>query len=180
MLNMTGMAMLTFSHTLSFAFLHSTGTPGIVLVKGDNEDGNKGKYIKGSKGMDYSEQLFLTHSFCPLTGSQHHARRVGLGPWVGSGRVRSGRVGSGWIRLGWVGLGRVGLGWVGSGRVRSGRVGSGRVGSGRVESGRVGSGHQVRSGQVRTSPVGSSGWFVGSGQVIRFGQVELVPVQLGP
>jgi hypothetical protein len=53
MLKMTGMAMLTFSHALSFAFLHSTGSPGIVLGKGDNEDG-KGKYNKG-KGMDYSE-----------------------------------------------------------------------------------------------------------------------------
>jgi hypothetical protein len=63
-----GRAMLTFSHSLPFAFLHSTGSPGIVLGKGDNED-SKGKSNKG-KGMDYSEQLFLTHSFCPLTGSQ--------------------------------------------------------------------------------------------------------------
>jgi hypothetical protein len=32
MLKMTGMgAMLTFYHTLSFAFFHSTGSPGIVL-----------------------------------------------------------------------------------------------------------------------------------------------------
>jgi hypothetical protein len=110
MLKMTGMAMLTFSHTLSFAFLHSTGTPGIVLGKGDNEDGNKGKYIKG-KGMDYSEQLFLTHSFHPLTGSQYHAYWVGLGPWVRSGRVGSSSlVKSGPVRLGHrVGLlGRVG------------------------------------------------------------------------
>ena len=97
MLKMTGMAMLTFSHTLSFAFLHSTGTPGIVLGKGDNEDGNKGKYIKG-KGMDYSEQLFLTHSFRPSTGSQYHAHWVGLGPWVEMGhQVRSSQVQSGWV-----------------------------------------------------------------------------------
>jgi hypothetical protein len=131
MLKMMGMAMLTFSHTLSFAFLHSTATPGIVLGKGDNEDGNKGKYIKG-KGMNYSEQLFLTHSFCPLTGSQYHARRVGLGPWVGSGRVGSGRVvKSGQVRSspvgssGWVvGLGRV----IGSGQVELGPV---RLGPGR-------------------------------------------------
>ena len=103
---MMGRVMLTFSHTLSSAFFHSTGSPGIMLGKGDNEDG-KGKYNKGM-GMDYSEQLFLTHSFCPLTGSQYHAPRVGLGPWVGSflgpvlgsgrviksGQVRSSLVGS--------------------------------------------------------------------------------------
>jgi hypothetical protein len=62
----TGRAMLTLSHTLSFAFLHSSGSPGIMLGNGDNEDG-KGKFNKG-KGMDYSEHLFLTHSFCPSTG----------------------------------------------------------------------------------------------------------------
>jgi hypothetical protein len=81
---MMGRAMLTFSHTFSVAFLHLTGSPGIVLSKGDNKDG-KGKSNKG-KGMDYSEQLFLTHSFCPLTGSQYHAHRVGPGRVVGSGR----------------------------------------------------------------------------------------------
>jgi hypothetical protein len=85
MLKMTGMAMLTFSHILSFAFFHLTGSPGIVVGKGDNEDG-KGKSNKG-KGMDYSKQLFLTHSFCPLTGSQYHAFRAGsLGQ-------------AGWVRL---------------------------------------------------------------------------------
>jgi hypothetical protein len=123
MLKMMGMAKLTFSHTLSFAFLHSTGTRGIVLGKGDNKDGNKGKYIKG-KGMDYSEQLFLTHSFRLLTGSQYHARQVRLGPWVRPGRVGSGRVfKSSQVRSSPVGLGWViGLGsWVGSGHwVRSG------------------------------------------------------------
>jgi hypothetical protein len=123
---MTGRAMLTFSHTLSFAFFHSTGSPGIVLGKGDNKDG-KGKSNKG-KGMDsYSEQLFLTHSFCPLTGSQYHACRAGSGWNVGSGQVELGPV----RLLGhWVGSGhRVGsspvesLGWViGLGRV----VGLGR------------------------------------------------------
>ena len=100
MLKMTGMAMLTFSHTLSFAFLHSTGSPGTMLGKGDDNEYGKGKSNKG-KGMDYSEQLFLTHSFCPLTGSQCHAhwvvpgRVVGSGGLLGSGRrVRSGPVGS--------------------------------------------------------------------------------------
>jgi hypothetical protein len=94
---MTGRVMLAFSHTLSFAFFHSTGSPGIVLGKGDNENG-KGKSNKG-KRMDYSEQLFLTHSFCHLTHSQYHAH------WVGPGQA-----GPGWVRsLGWVGLGLVGL-----------------------------------------------------------------------
>jgi hypothetical protein len=88
MLKMTGTAMLTFSHALSFAFLHSTGSPGIMRGKGDNKDG-KDKYNKG-KRMDYSEQLFLTHSFCPLTGSQYHARWFGPGRWV----RRVARVGS--------------------------------------------------------------------------------------
>jgi hypothetical protein len=118
MLKMMGMALLTFSHTLSFAFLYSTGTPGIMLGKGDNKHGNKGKYIKG-KGMDYSEQLFLTHSFHPLTGSQYHAHQVGLGPWVRSGQVGSGhQVRSSQVQSGWV----IGLGyWVRSGRrVQSG------------------------------------------------------------
>ena len=74
MMMMTGRLMLTFSHTLSFAFLHLIG----------------GKLDKG-KGVCYSEQLFLTHSFCPLTGSQYHACRVGPGHWVGLGHwVRSG------------------------------------------------------------------------------------------
>jgi hypothetical protein len=41
---MMGTAMLTFSCTLSFAFLHSKGSPGIMLGKVDNEDG-KGKCI---------------------------------------------------------------------------------------------------------------------------------------
>jgi hypothetical protein len=66
---MTGRLLLTFSHTLSFAFLHSIG----------------GKSDKG-KGVCYSEQLFLTHSFCPFSGSQYHAHQVGLGHWVGLGR----------------------------------------------------------------------------------------------
>jgi hypothetical protein len=98
MLKMTGTAMLTFSHTLSFAFLHSTGSPGIMRGKGDNEDG-KGKYNKG-KGMDYSEQLFLTHSFRPSTGSQYqHACWFGPGRWV----RRVARVGSsGPVRSSWV------------------------------------------------------------------------------
>ena len=109
MLKMTGTAILTFSHTLSFAFLHSTGSPGIVLGKGDNEDG-KGKSNKG-KGMDYSEQLFLNHSFCPLT---HSVGRVGSECWVRSGCLS-------WVQSGcWV----IGLGWVRS----SGRVGSSPVG----------------------------------------------------
>jgi hypothetical protein len=86
MLKMTGMAMLTFSHTLSFAFFHSTGSPGIVLGKGDNKDG-KGKSNSKGKGMDYSEQLFLTHSFCPLTGSQYHACRAGLLGQAGLARL---------------------------------------------------------------------------------------------
>jgi hypothetical protein len=74
MMMMTGRLMLTFSHTLSFAFLRSIG----------------GKSDKGM-GVCYSEQLFLTHSFCPFSGSQYHAGRVGLGNWVRLGRwVRSG------------------------------------------------------------------------------------------
>jgi hypothetical protein len=117
--------MLTFSHTLSFAFLHLTGPPGTMLGKGDNEDG-KGKSNE-CKGMAYSEQLFLTHSFCPLTSSQYHARQVvsglvGSGWNVGSGQVELGPV---WLLGHWVGsLGLVGsspvrsLGWViGLGRV---------------------------------------------------------------
>jgi hypothetical protein len=52
---MTGRAILTFSHTLSFAFLHSTGSPGIVLGKGDKEDGT-GKSNKGMR-MDYSASI---------------------------------------------------------------------------------------------------------------------------
>ena len=136
-MTMTGSAMLTFSHTLSFAFLHSTGSPGIMRGKGDNEDG-KGKYNKG-KGMNYSEQLFLTHSFCPLTGSQYHACRDGSGWNVGSGQVELGPV-----RL----LGH----WVGSGH----RVGSSPVGSlGRV----VGLGQVVGLGCW----VGSSGSSKGDG-----------------
>ena len=108
MLIMTGRAMLTFSHTLSFAFLHSTGSPGTMLVKGDDNEYGKGKSNKG-KGMDYSEQLFLTHSFCPLTGSQYHACQavsgpVGLGRNVGSGQVELGPV---WLLGCWViGLGQ--------------------------------------------------------------------------
>ena len=60
------------------------------------------------KGMDYFEQLFLTHSFCPSIGSQY-TMLIGLGQ-AGSGcRVRSGQVESGSVQLGhWVvGLGRV-------------------------------------------------------------------------
>ena len=130
MLKLTGTAMLTFSHTLSFAFLHSTGSPGIVLGKGDNKDG-KGKSNK-SMGMDYSEQLFLTHSFCPLTGSQYHARWAGSGWNVGSGQVELGPV----RLLGhWVGLlGPVRLSWVQSGWVDNedinGKSSKGKGGSG--------------------------------------------------
>jgi hypothetical protein len=44
-----------------------------MLGKSDNEDDKEGKSNKG-KGMGYSEQLFLTHSFLlHLTGSQYHA-----------------------------------------------------------------------------------------------------------
>jgi hypothetical protein len=118
--------MLTFSHTLSFAFLHSTGSPGTMLGKGDDNEYGKGKSNKG-KGMDYSEQLFLTHSFCPSTGSQCHAR------WVMLGRVRSGQVE-----------------W---GPVRSSRVKSGPVRLGRQV---MGSGCWVRSGWVWSSLVGST------------------------
>jgi hypothetical protein len=103
MLIMTGRAMLTFSHTLSFAFLHSTGSPGTMLVKGDDNEYGKGKSNKG-KGMDYSEQLFLTHSFCPSTGSQCHAC------WVVLGRVRSGQVEWGPVRSSRVKSGPVRLG----------------------------------------------------------------------
>jgi hypothetical protein len=96
---MMGRAMMTFSHTVSFAFFHLTGSPGIVLGKGDNKDG-KGESNKG-KGMDYSEQLFLTHSFCPLTGSQYHAHQAGLLGWAGwvgtSGPVRLSWVQSSWV-----------------------------------------------------------------------------------
>jgi hypothetical protein len=113
---MTGRVMLTFSYILSFAFLHSTGSPGIVLGKGDNKDG-KGKSNKGT-GMDYSEQLFcscsLFLSFDRFTLPSHQVGpgragpgQDGLGHWVGSlGRV----VGSGQVGLGrWVRLSRVGL-----------------------------------------------------------------------
>jgi hypothetical protein len=50
--NDDGKGVPTFSHTLSFAFFHLTGSPDIVLGKGDNENG-KGKCDKG-QGMDYS------------------------------------------------------------------------------------------------------------------------------
>jgi hypothetical protein len=67
----------------------------IMLANGDNED-SKGKFNKG-KRRDYSEQLFLTHSFHPSTGSQYHVRWVRLGRVLGLGRV---------AQLGhWVGLG---------------------------------------------------------------------------
>jgi hypothetical protein len=134
MLKMMGMAMLTFSHTLSFASFHSTGSPGIVLGKGDNED-SKGKFNKG-KGMDYSEQMFLTHSFCPFTGSEYH------GCWAGS---------LGWA--GWVGtLGPVRLSWVQSG---CWVIGLGRV----IGLGPVQLGHWVGF----LDWAGSSGWVVGLG-----------------
>jgi hypothetical protein len=56
---MTGRAMLTFSHTLSFAFLHLTGSPGIVLGKGNNEDG-KGNLTRVTEWIILNNCFSLT------------------------------------------------------------------------------------------------------------------------
>jgi hypothetical protein len=45
---MTERVILTFSHPLSFAFLHSTGSPGIVLGKSDNVDDKESKSEQGN------------------------------------------------------------------------------------------------------------------------------------
>jgi hypothetical protein len=114
------------------------------------------------KGMDYSEQLFLTHSFCPSIGSQY-TMLIGLGQ-AGSGcRVRSGQVQSGPVRSGLVFPVR-------SGPVQSGPVQSGPVRSGPVRSGPVRSG-PVRSGQVESGSVQLGHWVVGLGWVGSSGPV---------
>ena len=178
MLKMTGTAMLTFSHTLSFAFLHSTGSPGIMRARVTTR-------MARANTTRVREWIILNNCFSLTLFVLRQVHRtsmlVGLGRVVGSGgllgsgrRVRSGPVGSNPIWLFWTTVshslfssfdrftipcssGRAGL-WgrvVGSGRVQSSPVGSlGWV---------LGLGHRVRSGQVGSRPVGSLGWVRSSG-----------------